>query len=44
MHIAELASMALIENDDHMLSIDRMPRILLDERRKLLDRRDDDTR
>ena len=42
MHLAKLASVALIENDDHMLLIDRMPCVLLDKSRQLLDGRDDD--
>ena len=44
MHIAELAAMALIEDDDNLFIRHGMPRILLDERAQLLDGRDDDAR
>ena len=44
MHIAELAAVALIEDDDDLFVRHGMPRILLDERAQLLDGRNDDTR
>ena len=44
MHIAELRSVALIEDDDHVPAIDRVPLVGSDEGRELLDRRDDNPR
>ena len=41
-HITELAAVALVKDDDNVLLIDLMPRILLDEGRQLLDGGNDD--
>lgn len=41
-HIAELATVALVKDDHNVLLIDLMPRILFDEGRQLLDRSNDD--
>lgn len=41
-HIAELAAMALIEDDDDVLRIYLVPLVLLDEGRQFLNGRDDD--
>ena len=43
-HITELAAVAFVEDNDHMFQINRMPGILFDKSRKLLDRRDNDPR
>ena len=42
MHITELAAVAFVKDDDHMLLVDIMARILLDEGGELLDGRYDD--
>ena len=42
MHIAKLAAMAFVKNDDHMLLVDLMTGIFLDKCRKLLYGRNDD--
>ena len=42
MHVPELAAVALVKDDDHMLLVDIMAGILLDEGGELLDGRDDD--
>ena len=41
-HVAELAAVALVEDDDHSFPIDRMCLLLLDEGGQLLDGGDDD--
>ena len=43
-HIAELAAVAFVKDDDDMLLIHRMTLVLIDEGRELLDCRDDDPR
>ena len=43
-HITELATVALVKDDHHVLLIDLMPRIFLDKGRQLLDGGNDDMR
>ncbi|MPM58404.1 hypothetical protein SDC9_105235 [bioreactor metagenome] len=43
-HVAELRPVTLVEDDDNMLARDGVTLVRLDERRQLLDRRDDDSR
>ena len=43
-HVAKLAAVALVEDDDDLLVIDRMTGVFLDEGRELLNRRDNDMR
>ena len=43
-HVAKLAAVALVEDDDDLLVIDRMTGVLLNEGRELLNRRDNDMR
>src|SRR5699024_5133946 len=42
MHITELGTVALIENNDHMPVVDRMALVPIDESRELLDGGDND--
>ena len=41
-HVAELRAMALVEDDHDVAVVDRVTLVAADERRQLLDRRDDD--